>query len=396
MTVPYWLSKEEISEPIKTDIAIIGGGFTGVSVAYWLSKYKDIDLVLIEQDELASKASGRNAGFLISGTSEYYSRTINSLGPQKAKVIYQLTLENHRLLKEEIIDTHKVDCDYRRNGSYFLACSQHEFEEIKRSAQLLNEAGFRAELIEKKKISKLLKTNSFWGACLIPDSGEMDPSRLVKGMAAVSSLKDKIYEHNEVTHIKTNDKFEVEIRTDKNLFSCKMAVLATNAYSPLIEDFFKDKVFPIRGQMFATQPVNDPFFDGRMVSADHGYEYFRQLRNGRIVIGGFREKYADQETGYSDEITTEVQQGLYDFLTTNFPQLKGVKVSHRWAGIMGFSRDGLPIIGGVPNNPPVIASVGFTGHGMGYGFVLGKLLAQYMAENKRSHPLEIFSIRRFT
>jgi glycine/D-amino acid oxidase-like deaminating enzyme len=317
------------------------------------------------------------------------------LGSQKAKAVYQLTLENHRLLKEEIIDSHKIDCDYRRNGSYFLACSQHEFEEIKKSAQLLNEAGFRAKLIEKEKISKLLKTNSFWGACLIPDSGEMDPGKLVKGIAAVSNLKNKIYEQNEVTHIRLNKKFEVEIRTDKNLFVSKMAVLATNAYSPLLDDFFEDKVFPIRGQMLATEPVNHPFFDGRIVSADHGYEYFRQLRNGRIVIGGFREKYADKEMGYSDETTKEVQQGLYDFLTTSFPELKGVKVSHRWAGIMGFSRDGLPIIGALPTNPPVIASVGFTGHGMGYGFVLGKLLAQYMVESRSSYPLEIFSIRRF-
>jgi glycine/D-amino acid oxidase-like deaminating enzyme len=195
--------------------------------------------------------------------------------------------------------------------------------------------------------------------------------------------------------INQNENLEVIIKTNKNIFNSPMAVLATNAYSKLLDNFFAEKVFPTRGQVLVTEPINLELFEGKVIYADYGYEYFRQLPNKRILVGGFRQQYAQTEIGFSDETTWDIQEGLYNFLIEHFPQTQGIKITHRWAGLMGFSVDGMPLIGSLPKYPNIIASVGFTGHGMAFGFVLGKGLAEQILTGKSSYPLNIFSIKRF-
>ncbi|HEX9916264.1 MAG TPA: FAD-binding oxidoreductase, partial [candidate division Zixibacteria bacterium] len=156
----------------------------------------------------------------------------------------------------------------------------------------------------------------------------------------------------------------------------------------------KDLVIPTRGQILATEPVKEKLFDQKIVYADWGYEYFRQLLDGTILLGGFRQLYSDTEIGFSDETTSEIQEGLYKFLIEHFPQLNKIKITHRWAGVMGFSKDGLPLVGALPQAPFVISAVGFTGHGMGFAFGLAKGLAEYLTGGKTSYPLDIFSLKR--
>ncbi|MCJ7507771.1 MAG: FAD-binding oxidoreductase [candidate division Zixibacteria bacterium] len=394
MTVPYWFDQSKQNPPVEADIAIIGGGIMGVSLLYWLSKNKDIKVVLLEKNRLASAASGRNAGFLIAGLAEHYNRAREHLGKIKARQIWQLSLDNHQLLREEIIEKNKLECEYQRCGSYLLACSEVESKEIKETVELLNQDGFEVELINERKINQLLKSQRFHNACFSPKDGALNPVKLIEGIKDIIKSNDNIFEEHEVMDLEMTGNSKVKIRTNQRTFLAQMVVLATNAYSRSLFGVFKDLVIPTRGQILATEPVKEKLFDQKIIYADWGYEYFRQLLDGTILLGGFRQLYSDTEIGFSDETTPEIQEGLYKFLIEHFPQLDKIKMTHRWAGVMGFSKDGLPLVGALPQAPFVICAVGFTGHGLGFAFGLAKGLAEYLIQGKTSYPLDIFSLKR--
>ena len=114
------------------------------------------------------------------------------------------------------------------------------------------------------------------------------------------------------------------------------------------------------------------------------YEYFRQLPDGRFLIGGYRDRFIDEEVGYGDETTPHLQAGLQGWVAERFPEIAKLKVTHRWAGIMGFTADALPLIGRLPDLPNIFFAVGFTGSGMSYGPLAARLTAEYVLEG--SHP----------
>ncbi|HEX9916915.1 MAG TPA: FAD-dependent oxidoreductase, partial [candidate division Zixibacteria bacterium] len=246
MTVPYWLDQSKQNPPIEADIAIIGGGIMGASLLYWLSKHKDIKVILLEKSRLASAASGRNAGFLIAGLAEHYNRSREHLGKAKSKQIWQLSLDNHRLLREEIIERNKLECEYQKCGSYLLACSEVESKEIKETVELLNQDGFEVELIDERKINQLLKSQRFHNACFSPKDGALNPVRLIEGIRAIIKSDTNIFEEHEVIDLEMVENSKVKIRTNHRTFLAQMVVLATNAYSRSLFGVFKDLVIPTR------------------------------------------------------------------------------------------------------------------------------------------------------
>src|SRR5207244_3896777 len=120
--------------------------------------------------------------------------------------------------------------------------------------------------------------------------------------------------------------------------------LCTNAYSPLLHPYFEGKVVPTRGQILCTEPL-DTIFLTQMCYADYGYEYFRQLPDGRLMLGGWRHHFREAEVGYEDRITSDVQNGLENFMAHYFPEARQARITHRWSGTKGFSAGGTPVLG---------------------------------------------------
>ena len=143
--------------------------------------------------------------------------------------------------------------------------------------------------------------------------------------------------------------------------------------------------------MLLLEPV-EPFMAGPCYANSY-LDYFRQLPNGSLLIGGFRQLEKETEVGYSDHITPVIQQALHDFVEKHLPQYKGKKVTHRWAGIMGFSQDGEPLVGALPEDSQVFFCGGYTGHGLGMSFHVGQKLAGMIFDK----PIpDWLSSRRFT
>lgn len=124
----------------------------------------------------------------------------------------------------------------------------------------------------------------------------------------------------------------------------------------------------------------DSFMEGPCY-ANFYLDYFRQLNDGSLLIGGYRQLESDTEKGFSDHTTETIQQALHDFVLKHLPRFKDSPVTHRWAGVMGFSVDGEPMVGSLPTDNQTFFCGGFTGHGIGSAFHTGKVVSDLILGN---------------
>ncbi len=371
MSVSYWNDRSE-GQNLAVDIAIIGGGITGLSCAYWLQKEDPhLRIAIIEKHEIGSGATGKNAGFVTCGSVEHFNRLVGKHGKAEALDIWRFSEKNLELLKQEIIQDKDDDYLFEQKGSFSLASTESELMELKESTKIMREMLINVEEISQSGIQKRLGAEHFVGGIKYCDDASVHPILLLQGIRKRLGKNVLMLEQNEVHNILTENENKI-VLTNKNKITASMVVYATNGYSPLLHDYFSTKVFPTRAQILITAPV--PRFMEGPCYANFVLDYFRQLPTGEMIIGGFRQLQKDAEKGYSDETSDVIQKALEQFLQEHVPAVRKVKITHRWSGIMGFSVDGQPMIGAMPQDPQLLFCCGFTGHGLGLAFHSAKVL----------------------
>lgn len=396
MTESYWQLKNrsnrrvgrESDVPERCDIAVIGGGIAGIATAYFLDKMGCNDVVVLEKEYIGFGASGRNAGFLLAGLSEPYSRLITGMGSDFAKKLMSATAVNHDLIAEAVSENN-INCDYIKSGSYHLAMTDVEKREYSESAALLNRDGFEAVFIDDPAQVAEGSFSGFSGGYYFPADGMLDPFSFINGLAS----KLKIIEGFEVRRLDKSGG-DVEISGTRGDLRAEMAVLATNGYSPLLDKFFEQLIFPVRGQMMATSSVPEDYIGDRIYYANFGYDYFRRSVDQNILIGGLRNRFLIEETGYVDELNEPLQSGLADYVRNRLG-IKKFGIEGKWSGLMGDTIDGLPLVGSLPHNSSVITAAGFNGHGFGLAMVVARDLAKAILAGETSDILKRFSMKRF-
>lgn len=385
MTVSYWQDLSTDSAPVECDVAIIGAGISGASVAWWL-RDAGLRVALIDRGDVCAGASGRNAGFVTCGSVEHFSREVKRHGEENALALWQMCQDNLRLIEEHLI-ADGLECSYARRGSYSLAGTEHEAKVLAETARQLDGHGIRVSVVDRAHIESACGAVGFPGGVIYHDDGEVDPVALVRGIVARSGAD--LYAHHEVRHIEqTRDGYAVHTRLRR--FDATLVVMATNGYSADLFDWFADKIYPTRGQILVTAPVK-PFLPAPCY-ANFVLDYFRQLADGRVLIGGFRQLAKETEIGTADVVNPTIHAALEDFLDRHFPALRGVKIDYRWSGTMGFSADGLPMVGALPGRTGLYVIGGYTAHGIGWGFKAAQLLSRLILEGEQP-PL--ISARRF-
>lgn len=389
MSVSYWNDRSK-GQNVAVDIAIIGGGITGLSCAYWLQKEDpNLRIAIIEKYELGSGATGRNAGFVTCGSVEHFNRLVGKHGPAEAHEIWRFSEKNLELLKQEIILDDAADYLFEQKGSFSLASTETELNELRESTQIMRDMSINVEELNQKDIESRLGAAKFVGGIKYCDDASVHPILLLQGIRKKLGKNVLILEQSEVHNILTVNGNKI-VQTNKNQVEASMVVYATNGYSPLLHDYFSSKVFPTRAQILATAPV--PRFMEGPCYANFVLDYFRQLPTGEMIIGGFRQLQKDTEKGYSDETSGVIQTALEQFLYEHVPPVRNAKITHRWSGIMGFSVDGQPLVGAIPEDPQLLFCCGFTGHGLGLAFHSAKVLTDSIFG--RSMP-NFISARRF-
>jgi glycine/D-amino acid oxidase-like deaminating enzyme len=391
-TQPVWLEPiglqyPRLAEDLTCDVVVIGAGLCGASAANRLAA-QGLDVVVLEARTVSESASGRNAGFLLQGTAERYARCTVMMGRERAREIHQVSLDNHDLISDFLVSS-GVNAHYRRCGSLQLAGSSQEEEELQQSAAMLREDGFEAVNMARSALPSTLQDQFSMGVSL-PQDGEIDPASLVRGLVASAvSQGVRVFEATPVLELDADTMGEAKAFTKNGVVSASVALVCTNARAGDLVPWMKDKVDAVRGQMLATAP-DRPLFP-QPIYANHGYDYWRQDHLGRIVLGGWRNLDPENEVGHEETVSPSIQERMEEFLRTVGVQ---APVSHRWAGIMGFSRDGLPIVGPVPGLPAAVVGAGFTGHGFGFAFAAGVGLADLVTEGTNS-VVSMFTPHRF-
>jgi glycine/D-amino acid oxidase-like deaminating enzyme len=365
-TKSFWLSNSSIpfnsvirsttTLPKKAKVVIIGGGFSGLSTAYWLAKNNVENVVLVESRGICTGATGRNGGNLFLTPHNYLN-----IPPQEA----EFEIKGYELIRKFFEDENITkEIEYHNNGSMWLF---HDSEEAQKWKLKLKECGKEENYWEGEKLASVVHSNKFAGAVFFPEGGQFYPAKLVyKILEKVLAFGVNIQTHTHVNQI-INNTTTTTICTENGNIDTDYVVYATNAYTKNLLPILDDIVVPVRGQVIATTPI-DIDLPHNMGIGD--YEYMVQRRNDkRIIFGGFRRAEKDHEVGIlnDNEISTLISDAIKNYLNDTFGLDIGNKnqIEYEWTGIMGFSKDRKPLIGPLPkSNNREFLCCGYTGHGM--------------------------------
>ena len=369
----FWLSRGQAAEEVE--VAVVGGGIAGVSTAYWLGhtgKKPGKKVVVLEADSIAAHASGRNAGFLMTGTAEPYTALVQAIGEARTRRLWELSSENRELLRGELLDSGRVECDFQPEGAWIVALEDRSEQEneLRESAERLVALGFPLEWREAAEVRQASGSHRLGGGFFQPRDGGLDPVRLCRGIARESGAEVRTGFRVRALEPEGD---RVRIVSNAGHLLAERVVLALNAYASSLLPHLAGEIRPVRGQVFTTDP--GPRDLPGVWYVNDGYEYFRQLPDGAFLLGGCRWCARETEVGYLEIPTATVQGTMERFLRDTFPNLAGRAIRHRWAGTMAFTSDGLPRTGEVPGVPGAIYVAGFNGHGMSLGFATGRWLA---------------------
>ncbi len=356
MTTSYWLAQPLSAVPVSdasgpVDVIVVGGGVTGCSCALTLAR-AGLRVRLLEGQEIASGASGRNGGFALRGLCPPYDEARETLGADQAQMHWALTEQTLDRMSELAGDA------LRRVGSLRLAVDADELEMLRREYEALRDDGFEAEWLDPvpERLRRL-----FAGGFVHPGDGALEPAVWVRRLAQHAAEAGA-----EIVEWRPVEPDEVD-RLD-----AEVVVLAVDGMTDALAPELRPFVTPMRGQVLATEPL-ELLYD-RPHYARGGYDYWQQLPDGRLILGGRRDTSVETERTATDETTSAVQGQLEAFAE----QLFGRKpeITHRWSGFWGQTADLLPLAGRLPGSDRVWVAGGYSGHGNVLGFECGDLVAQ--------------------
>ena len=380
-----------------TEVAIVGAGIAGTAIALELARAGRAVRVL-ESRHIAAGASGRNGGIITNGTGEKYATVVARLGRENARRLRTFHVNNAQLAASFIDECAQLgwSCEYRRTGILGMATSESELEDLQQSAALLNEDGWQATILNHHELPARVR-QGYLGGIFHPDGGSLQPAKFVTGLALLAQQAGAIFHAESPVTAITADNDGMRLTTPQGRVQAHSVVLATNAWLPEIGaqlgvGWLATCIKPTRGQVIATEPIDEQLFPSPC-SADEGYQYWQQLADGRLVVGGWRNHSFSTEATMDETPGGEVQRQLDAFVheTLHLPE---IRITHHWAGIMAFSRDGLPLIGKLPGRPHCYIAGGFTGHGNASALEAASIIRELVAG--RTHPqADLFDPARF-
>jgi glycine/D-amino acid oxidase-like deaminating enzyme len=374
---PYWLDQpgrpaphDALTGVASADLVVVGGGFTGLWAAIGAKEDDPTrDVVLLESGAVGIGASGRNGGFISASLTHGLANGVTHFADE-LDVLQRMGHENFDALLADL-DRWGIDAHVERTGEITFATAPWQVPDLAEVADLHHRHGERAELLDAEAARALVRSPTYHGGVQVHDGvGLVDPARLVWGLAEVASgLGVRVHEHTAVTHIERAGA-DMAVCGDHVRVRTPQVLLATNAFRGLIPAI-RARVVPVWDYVLMTEPLTPAQLDsigweGRQGLADaaNQFHYYRRTADDRILWGGYDAVYyRGNGTGPELAQREETQQLLARQLFATFPQLEGLRFSHRWGGPIATTTR-FTLTAGTTHRGQVAYAVGYTGLGV--------------------------------
>jgi glycine/D-amino acid oxidase-like deaminating enzyme len=374
---PFWREtpgdtapRPALTAPTEADLCVVGGGFTGLWAALH-AKADDPgrDVVVLEAESAGFGASGRNGGFAIASLTHGIGNGMARFAGEM-ETLERLAQDNFAGLKADL-EHHGIDCDFEETGELTVALEPHEESWLDEEVSVLRRFGHDVERLDgpavRAEIASPLYRGGLWdrtGAAIL------DPGKLALGLRdAAVRAGVRVFEHTPATSL-DEDADRITVRTSQGRVDARRVLLATAAFRPLVRAI-RRYVVPVYDYVLVTEPLSDAQRDAigwrrrqGVGDAANRFHYYRQTADGRILWGGYDAIYrfrgpVGPELDERDESFARLSQHFF----TTFPQLEGLRFTHRWGGAID-TCSRFSVFFGTAHGGRVAYAAGYTGLGV--------------------------------
>ena len=385
----WWdgLQRDSTSPPLETDttadIAILGGGYTGLWTAYFLKQIQpELDVVLVEAKHVGHGASGRNGGWLM-GALEGCEAFTDSSGTLPTEAREQLT---HLVARAgETLAKENIDCDFHHGGCV-MAAARHDAQigRAKKILESFQRLGFSEDdyrWLTPSELNDRVQVANPGGAVFTPHVARIQPAKLVRGLArVVKSLGVRVFEHTRAHTIRSG-----VMQCDRGTIHAGQIVMATEGYSEAGNPLHR-RLIPVQTGMVATEPLSDAQWSSlgfadceTFADCTRAATYLQRTADHRLVIGARGHYLSGGKPQHALGDLETIGRHREQIALSLFPQLTGVRFTHNWGGSVGVPRQWHPHI--MQNRESGMATAGgYVGEGVGASFLFGHTLADLLTE----------------
>lgn len=382
---------------VTADLAIIGGGFTGVSTAYYVGeRLPGRKVVLLEAASLANGASGRNGGLVLN-----WVNGIDNSDLELTRRIYGLTSAGIQAMRA-LIERHRLPVQHRFDGTLTIYTNAKRAEAAHAEAERLGAIGVPVRFLRREELAGRFEPRGIHGALFEPGTGQINGAQLVRSMRPVLEERGvTIYEQTPVLRVRAGR--EIRLTTPRGEVRARAVVLATNGYTSKL-GFFRDALFPLHSSVLATEPLTPEQREALGWRAYAGFSddldrisYGSMTSDGRVIFGGgSNQSYAylfNNRTRLSaDEPTARRgQAAIARTMASYFPGAPALPIAHRWSGVLGITLDRRPLWGRCGEEGNIYYALGYSGHGVALANLAGEFIADlYAGDDSRWRGLPFY------
>ncbi|WP_206956253.1 NAD(P)/FAD-dependent oxidoreductase [Trinickia acidisoli] len=372
----------------RVDVAVVGGGFTGLSAALALAR-RGASVALLDAGRIGGGASGRNGGQVNTGVAQDFGALVAQLGLERARrcyLAYAAAVDTvERLIREE-----SIDCDYLASGKLKLASKPHHYAHLAKTAELIHrEVDQNIELIDGVRIGDEVQSDRFYGGLLQRHGGQMHMGKFAAGLAQAARRHGAtLYEHAPVSSIVKQSAGDYRVVSSRGELTATNVLIATGPSKHGPFAWYRRRIAPIGSFIIVTEPLGADVV-ARIFPKRRAYtttrlmhNYFRLTADARLVFGG-RARFTASEQPSDEKSGRILQRNLVEL----FPQLAQARIDYCWGGLVDMTADRLPRAG---QHDGLYFSMGYSGHGTQMSTHMGQVMADVIDGREDANPWREF------